>query len=139
MPHTKPQDEGPVPIDIGKIVTHFFEESPVDKTKGYALLSEVSDEELELFDQVIENSDLGADAPPKNGIVVAELHSQSSDRKVLVKAARYDDQHHPMIAMAVLALKPHRSQDETIESFALFANEYGEGFVPVNFETHRKQ
>ncbi len=128
----------PQAIDIGEILRHFFEHSPIDKMRGYELLNTVSDEELEFFDHVIENSELAAQEIPTNSAMFAELHSKRADRKVLIKAARYDDQRNPMIAMAVFdAAAP--TQEEAIESFALFANETGDGFVPVNFSTHTKQ
>ena len=135
MPYANPQ---PKPVDIGEILKHFFEHSPIDWSKGYELLGEVSDEELEFLDHVFKNTDLGGEQPTE-GVFLAELRSKRSDRKVLLKVARYDDQHHPMIAMAVFGLKPHETQEEAIESFALFADEYGEGFAPIQFQTHTVQ
>ena len=138
MPYTQPQDKSPGVTDVGKIVRHFFEHSDIDKSKGYELLSEVSDEELGLFYGLIERSDI-ADHPTEE-VYMVELQSKRSARKLLLKAARYDDQNHPMIAMAVFDITNPGSmtQEEAIESFSLFANETGEGFTPVNFSTYTK-
>ncbi|MCH9027087.1 MAG: hypothetical protein IIA05_08240 [Proteobacteria bacterium] len=136
MPYANPQDTQPKAIDIGEILRHFFEHSPIDKSRGYELLNTVSDEELAIFHIVTEQTDL-ADQPTEN-CFMGELHSKRRGRNVIVKMARYDDQHHPIIAMAVFDMdKP--TQEEAIDSFALFANETGEGFNPVNFSTYTKQ
>lgn len=134
MPYANPQDAQPKVIDIGEILRHFFEHSPINKSKGYELLNDVSDDELEMFDFMIEKS--GLDARPTENVCLLELHSKSSNRKVLIKAARYDDQCHPIIAMAVFDKSKSTAEHQAIESFALFANETGEGFTPIRFQTH---
>lgn len=126
----------PQAVDIGGIIKHFFEHSPISDKRGYQMLSRVSDKELDLFCGLIKTSDI-ADQPTDK-VYLTEVSSKDSGRKLLVKAARYDDQVHTMIAMAVFD-KDKPTQEEAIESFALFADEYGKGFIPVHFETHTKQ
>ncbi len=134
MPYANLQDAQPTVIDIGEITRHFFEHSPINASKGYELLSDVSDDELEIFDFVIKETDLATQ--PGEGVWLSELQSKSSDRRVLIKAARYDDQRHPIIAMAVFDMNKSTAKHQAIESFALFANETGEGFTPIRFQTH---
>ena len=116
-------------VNIAGILKHFFEHSEIDKSKGYELLCDVSDEVQDLFYGLIETYNIADDPIPH--VYLVEVQPEGSDRKLMLKAARYDDQPIPMIAMAVFELKPHEKQEELIESFSLFANETCEGFTPV--------
>ena len=71
MTHGNQQDQAPTPVDIGGILKHFFEHSPVNWQHGYDLLSEVSDKELELFDHVIEKTDLAT--PDSESVLVCKV------------------------------------------------------------------
>ena len=132
MTHAKPQDKSPGIVNIGEITRAYFEGLPVDQSRGYELLDEVSDEQLVLFDYLIRKTDI-ADKPTDQ-VYMCELQAKESDRKLLLNARRFDDDHPPIIALGVFALKPFETPDEFIESFGLFVDE-GKGFRPINFQT----
>lgn len=127
-------EQKPAVTNLAEITKHFFEHSPIDESKGYELLGAVSDAELEIFDHITATNDIGAG--PTKGIVMAQISQKSTGRKLVAKLARYDDGKCPIIAMALFEMKPHEHQEELIESFALFTDEHGEGFNPIEFKTH---